>query len=297
GASEYSFPALERAKTSSQDRSRKPSLNTENQTRKGEPNICEQDLIDVVEVEDQAGAAASPIAPLGARELEREFEKFWVQCQGTRRVAKGSARKAYLDVVNSGKASPVELLHGMMKYAGAWQDKKDRRFIRTPANWLNQECWNDDPEAIAPDNPWSVVRAGLRRVAEAQQAFAGYAVDQVEKARACRQGADLSEAPEPEPERPRPGAQDQERWARVKIAVGRQFRTESFDTFLRDASLEAIEENGECWLGIYDALRRSLGSRYIDALLEAWRAEMPSIRKIAIMVRRQAPDRRAAAMG
>jgi hypothetical protein len=92
-------------------------------------------------------AEATKAAELTEAELEAEFETFWKQCP--RAVDYGKARKIYCRIVRDGKATPGELLKGMMIYAAA-REGQDGCYTKTPPTWLANSCWRDDPEAISP---------------------------------------------------------------------------------------------------------------------------------------------------
>ncbi len=77
----------------------------------------------------------------------QHFEAFWKQC--IRRTAKEKTRSIYGGIIASGKATPQQLLHGMMRYAGE-REGEDGRYTKTPATWLEEGCWHDDPGANSP---------------------------------------------------------------------------------------------------------------------------------------------------
>jgi hypothetical protein len=60
-----------------------------------------------------------------------------------RRIAKGAARKAYLKALDITSADT--LYWGATAYSAACEGE-DPRFIKHPATWLNQECWDDEYE-------------------------------------------------------------------------------------------------------------------------------------------------------
>jgi hypothetical protein len=83
-------------------------------------------------------------------EIDHRFEhEFWVHYP--RKVAKDNARKAFVRVVKSGRATPEELLAGVLRYA-AERTGEDPKFTKHPATWLNGGCWQDDsaPSFRAP---------------------------------------------------------------------------------------------------------------------------------------------------
>ena len=74
-------------------------------------------------------------------DLERDFELFWMAYP--RRKAKGAARKAFLKAI---KITNIKTIcDGALNYA-AENQHTDGRFIKHPATWLNQGCWDDEPD-------------------------------------------------------------------------------------------------------------------------------------------------------
>jgi len=74
-------------------------------------------------------------------DLERDFERFWWAFP--RRKAKGLARKAFTKAI---QLTDIETIcEGALNYARDNQFT-DARFIKHPATWLNQECWDDEPD-------------------------------------------------------------------------------------------------------------------------------------------------------
>lgn len=301
GASQYRFPSLDgaktpyldgtetpsqdRAETPSQDRAKAPTLNTRNQTQEPEPNICEPDLADFVEVEDQA----APAEMLSDTQLETEFGRFWDQC--TRRSAKGEVRRQYFKIVRQGKATPAELLRAMMIYAAA-RAEADKRFTKTPARWLEQECWHDDPEAIAP-------------VGKQQPGWASYAVQHARAAGehsdwrarqdrkfaafdklATRVAADErgEEAAHAQASPPR----EDERWLRVKAALKAELPAPEFNAYFAGTVFEKFgyrdgAPDGSVILRANAPIdARTIKQKYEPRLVELWRKEEPTISSIEV---------------
>jgi hypothetical protein len=153
--------------------------NTKNNNSNREKDICAPDLEIGIEGEilsptterdrflefDEARAEATELT---AVEIEGEFETFWKQC--VRAVDYGSAKKLYCRVVKDGEATPGQLLNAMMVYAAA-REGQDARYTKTPARWLENSCWRDDPEAIAPKGlferaRWEAYKSRWERAAE-----------------------------------------------------------------------------------------------------------------------------------
>lgn len=73
---------------------------------------------------------------------ESEFESFWDAYP--RKVAKGSAKKAWIRLAKQESLPPItELLEAVKAYAESGTEK---RFIAYPATWLNGERWSDNLE-------------------------------------------------------------------------------------------------------------------------------------------------------
>ena len=73
--------------------------------------------------------------------FERDFERFWLAYP--RRKAKGAARKAFEKAL---KLADIETIcEGALNYARENQHT-EARYIKHPATWLNQECWDDEPD-------------------------------------------------------------------------------------------------------------------------------------------------------
>lgn len=70
-----------------------------------------------------------------------EFEEFWAIVP--RKVAKGSARKAYARAIK--KTDSKTIFSAMMAYAET-RAGQDERFTAHPATWLNAERWADAPQ-------------------------------------------------------------------------------------------------------------------------------------------------------
>lgn len=91
-------------------------------------------------------AVSSPRAPRRGRDTAGEHPQFaeWYR-QFPRHKAPKAAAVAYKRIVDSGRATPEELLAGAMRYA-AEQRYTPPTKIKHPASWLNAECWLDEPD-------------------------------------------------------------------------------------------------------------------------------------------------------
>lgn len=99
------------------------------------------------------GDAIPPPAPKSqmkaeAAALEAAFEEeFWPVYP--RKDDKGRARKAFLAVVKSKKATVADLVNGAMRYAAERQGE-DLKYTKQPATWLNAEAWLNAAPPAAP---------------------------------------------------------------------------------------------------------------------------------------------------
>ena len=78
------------------------------------------------------------------------FEKFWKAYP--RRVAKGTAEKAFAKIVRSGRVEIAEVIEGARRYAGE-RAGQEERFTKHPATWLNGQCWLDEPTGSPSRSP------------------------------------------------------------------------------------------------------------------------------------------------
>jgi hypothetical protein len=84
---------------------------------------------------------------LSDNEIDLHFEEFFNQYP--RAVDHAKARAEYRKVIKSGRATAEELLHAVMLYAAARERADQPEYTKTPAKWLLDESWKDDPEAHA----------------------------------------------------------------------------------------------------------------------------------------------------
>lgn len=87
------------------------------------------------------GPPQTPATPR-KRPVPPRFEDFWRTYP--RRVGKIAAEKAYAKALAAG-TTPDELIAGASFYA---MEKKlsDPKYIKHPATWLNDGCWQDEPD-------------------------------------------------------------------------------------------------------------------------------------------------------
>lgn len=71
------------------------------------------------------------------------FDEFWTLCP--RKKGKGAARRAYSKARKLAEES--ELIEAMRRFRQECLGK-DPEFICHPATWLNQERWEDEPDAV-----------------------------------------------------------------------------------------------------------------------------------------------------
>lgn len=86
----------------------------------------------------------NPPTPTFVSAKTREFEQFWEIYPN--RVGKKAAAKAF--ICASRRAPFEKIIAGLEKYVA----KTDDRPWCNPATWLNQDRWDDEPEAIKPTN-------------------------------------------------------------------------------------------------------------------------------------------------
>lgn len=116
--------------------------NLPNQENQDEP-VCDHSPgpdIEIIGVDEDG-------QQLSESESDRHFEEFWQNCP--RKVGYGKARSEYRKAINGGKATPAQLLGAIMAYSAARAEADQDEYTKTPAKWLSDECWNDDPQAHA----------------------------------------------------------------------------------------------------------------------------------------------------
>lgn len=88
-----------------------------------------------------------PIAPAMVTQANggysTDFETFWAKYPRGRRKSKGKAWLAWIVALK--KASAEEIIERASEYAKS--DEGNGPYVKMPSTWLNQDCWNDDPEA------------------------------------------------------------------------------------------------------------------------------------------------------
>jgi len=67
------------------------------------------------------------------------FEEFWKEYP--RKISKGSARKSYQRALELTDEDTI--FWGAKAYSAATHGE-DPRYVKHPATWLNQECWDDE---------------------------------------------------------------------------------------------------------------------------------------------------------
>ena len=98
-------------------------------------------------------ATARPVARVRARpfaeQVAVQFEE-WYSVYPLRR-ARGKALESYAKVIKARLATHAELLDGARRYAAENTHRAgpDRKFIKQPATWLNQQCWLDEPDPVS----------------------------------------------------------------------------------------------------------------------------------------------------
>jgi hypothetical protein len=115
----------------------------------------------------------------GPFDFEAWFEReWWPQYPAGRRVEKIAAKKMAKAIIEGRrsdglKATPVELLAGVMRYAAAMTGK-DPQYIKHPTTWLSRGCWTDEHAGVAgrraSASTEAVWRAGEEMVARNRRA-------------------------------------------------------------------------------------------------------------------------------
>ncbi len=99
------------------------------------------------ETDTESEADKTPSRARRARSsYSTEFEEFWQAYP--RRIGKAAAFKAFGRA--AAKTPVAEIMAGLGRFVDATMDT-DMKFIPHPQTWLNQERWNDDCNAIAPE--------------------------------------------------------------------------------------------------------------------------------------------------
>lgn len=103
-----------------------------------------------------------------AASFEEAFEaEFWPTYP--RKDDKGRARKAFLAVLKSKKATVADLVNGAMRYA-AEREGEDPKYTKQPATWLNAEAWLN----VAPPTAGTGTRMSAGQTqSRSQSAIAG----------------------------------------------------------------------------------------------------------------------------
>lgn len=74
--------------------------------------------------------------------VENQFNEFYSKYP--KKVAKENAKKKFILLLKSKKVSFEELMNGLDKYLKHIEKNKiEKQYIKHPATWLNQGCWQD----------------------------------------------------------------------------------------------------------------------------------------------------------
>jgi hypothetical protein len=197
-------------------------------------------------------------------EISAGFAEFFGQFP--RAVDKGKAKIEYSKAIKAGKVTIVQLQDAVKLYAAARREANQDHYTKTPANWLANECWGDDPNAHALG-----ARSGWTPNRLADAAAAAERARQEGKERFRR--ATTLTPPEPDP-----------RWTRIREALAAELDRNIFERFFTDLKFERIE----CDVVVlrtpapYDA--RKIMAEYHDLLLKLWRAENENVQSIKVVV-------------
>lgn len=111
------------------------------------------------------GTGDNPSIPRSARATDADrFGEFYDAYP--RHVARKAAAKAWTKAVREG-AEPEQLIAAAKRYADSRQGQ-DPKFTKHPATWLNQGCWEDEPDPPpGPPQPSRRVATTDQRVIDA----------------------------------------------------------------------------------------------------------------------------------
>lgn len=100
-----------------------------------------------LQMQRRIAARGDPVPDTEADYIENEieivFEQFWEEFPKGRRKSKQRAREAFEKALE--KVSAETLIAAAKQYA--LSDAGRGQYVQMPSSWLNQECWNDAPEA------------------------------------------------------------------------------------------------------------------------------------------------------
>jgi hypothetical protein len=82
-------------------------------------------------------------------DIDSYFESFWKEFPSGRRGSKGKAREAFFKAIVKVKAQTI--IDAAIEYAASEVGRG--QFVKMPATWLNQECWDDDRESWRERRP------------------------------------------------------------------------------------------------------------------------------------------------
>lgn len=85
----------------------------------------------------------TPKPPKGGEKSDPRFDLFWAAYP--KKADKGHARKAWTSVTKT--TEPASILAGLERLLPGLKAKMqdDPHYVKNPANWLNGECWLDEP--------------------------------------------------------------------------------------------------------------------------------------------------------
>jgi hypothetical protein len=247
------------------------SVNSEN-TEKNAGTVCEDTHATDFEIVEGKESRAPTDA-----EIDAAFEDFWRQCP--RQVDQGAARSKYLKVIKSGKATAPQLFYAMMLYSAAREEADQKHYDKSPAKWLADECWNDDPAAHA--------------LGSARLTFAGLAQklarDGAVRARMkMADGADgFSAACTNDHERraqpPAAPAAEDERWTRVKATLLRVVSEMEFTRFFAETAFLGLNDGVVTLRTKAPVDARKIKEKYEPRLVELWKIEAREVRGITVL--------------
>jgi hypothetical protein len=201
-------------------------------------------------------------------DIDTGFEEFWRQCP--RAVDKGKARLKYLNALKTRQVTIAELLHAMMLYSAAREEADQDHYTKTPANWLANECWNDDPEAHALGSgrgKWGRrVREWLKE-ASSFEPMSPFDVTPTETGPRAEEPASSEVDP---------------RWTTVQAALAVDLGDQLYKRYFLQVVFEAVV-GGVVYLRTlapYDA--RKIETDYKEILIKHWQTQDAGVRTIVV---------------
>jgi hypothetical protein len=165
---------FERAEKSKENAPFSAEKGTEN-ARKGTENVTqtlEEHPVCKTGGDDESGASLAAARPGGrprgsALDLEGSFVEFWKLYP--KRIGQFAAQREFTALVETGKASVAQILHGARRYAEE-RKSKPAKYTKAPAKWLADGDFLNEPQA-ADDTKPHPRKAYARKASLAEEAL------------------------------------------------------------------------------------------------------------------------------